>query len=254
MTNLVPLNNVQHKGVKIVSRSNFSDVANKNSMSLTAEEIAAAASSFPTVLIKDANTATFHCVALFGFEAGQNLFCIDGASRWEGLYIPMAIQRAPFSLGPDPEQDKTLMLYLDEGSEQISQHSGSALYEENGVETAFLKSVTKQMSDYFNAELVTQKFVSTLLEKDLVKEIELLIQFDSERTKRIKGLYTINEEKLNELDEETVVAFFKQNFFVPIYAMLNSITQLNRLFRLHNNVASEKILSLNMRAVGDDAE
>ncbi|WP_371194832.1 SapC family protein [Glaciecola sp. SC05] len=252
MKNAVPLNNTAHKNVKITPRTSFTDVADKNSIALTVDELSAAASSFPIVFIKDASTGSFHCVALFVFEGTQNLYCSQNNEHWEGVYVPSSMRREPFSLGPDPDQDKTLMIYIDESSAQFSKTDGNALFAEDGTETGFLKSINAQLSEYFNSELLSQNFASTLLEKDLLKEIELLIKFDSERTKRVKGLYTIDEDALNKLDEETVLAFFKQNFFVPIYSMLNSITQFNRLLRLHNNVSSEKIVSLNMRAAGGE--
>lgn len=251
MKNAVPLNNVTHQHIRITPRASFADVADKNSMALTVNEVAAAASSFPIVFVKDGNSGNFHCVALFAFEAGQNLYCTDDNKQWEGVYVPAAMQREPFSLGPDPQHDKTVMIYLDDNSEQISSTDGNALYDKDGLETGFLKSINKQLSDYFDAELLSQNFIKILLAHNLLKEIELLIKFNSDRTKRIKGIYTIDEEKLAALDNETVLAFFKQNLFVPIYAALSSITQFNRMLRLQNTATAEKIVNLNMRAAGE---
>jgi hypothetical protein len=144
------------------------------------------------------------------------------------------------------------MIYLDKSSQQVSQTTGNALYDSDGIETGFLKGINKQLAQYVELELLSQKFVSTLLAHNLLKEIELLIKFDSQRTKRVKGLYTIDEEILKNLDEKNILTLFKQNFFVPMHALLSSITQFNRLLRLHNNVAAEKIVNLNMRVAGGE--
>jgi len=253
MKNVVPLNKIKHHELSIAPRKSFSDVAKTNSIELTVDELSAAASSFPIAFIKDPNSGNFHCVALLAFEAGLNLYCAENPEHWEGVYVPSAMRREPFSLGPDPDLDKNLIVYIDENSQQISKTEGNSLYDIEGGETGFLKSINKQLSDYYNAELQSQNFLATLLDNKLLKEIELLIKFESDRTKRIKGLYTINEELLRSLDNETIVTFFEQNFFVPIYSMLNSITQFNRLMRLHNKVSSERISNLNMRSVDGDA-
>jgi hypothetical protein len=253
MEKTVPLHKAKHKEVHITPRASFADIANKNWMSLTIDELAAAASSFPIVFIKDADTGSLHCVALLAFEAGLNLYCAENNQNWEGVYVPTAIMRSPFSLGPDPDHDNNLMIYVDENSHQLSKTSGNALYDSYGAETGFLKSINKQLTDYIELEALSQNFTSTLLKHDLLKEIELLIKFDSNRTKRVKGLYTIDEEIMKNLDEKVILSFFKQNLFVPIYAMLSSITQFNRLLRLHNNVIGEKIVSLNMHvAAGEE--
>ena len=87
-----------------------------------------------------------------------------------------------------------------------------------------------------------------MLENKLLKEIELMVAYQDDNIKRVKGLYTIDEEALSKLDSDTILSFFKRNLFIPIYAMLGSLTQFNRLMKLNNqNDTLRKITRLQMR-------
>ncbi|WP_395339130.1 SapC family protein [Ningiella sp. W23] len=248
----VLLSSEAHKATKVAQREDFADFSDENLLSITIDEFAHAASSFPLVFIKNGNTGEFHSCALTGFEAGNNVYCATDNTQWEGIYVPKVIRRVPFSLGLDPNADKSLTVYVDENSSALSTEHGQALFDEQGEETAFLKSVKQELVHFYNAELASQAFIKTLLDNKLLKEIEVIMQFDSSRSKRIKGLYTIEEEQLAALDESTIASFFKQQYFAPIYTMLASITQLNRMLRLHNQCMPEKITSLNMRVASKD--
>lgn len=248
----VPLKFENHKNTSVIPRKGFEDYANENLLPLTANEFSSAASSFPIVFIKNGKTGQFQSIAMSAFEAGNNLYCNSTDAQWEGVYVPQVIQREPFTLGADPNDDKTLIVYLDENSGLLHKSEGDNLFEKNGDESTFLKGVHKQLGDYYQAELASHAFTKALLENNLLKEIELSINFDSQRSKRIKGLYTVDEEKLSSLDEPSIVTFFQKGYLVPIYAMLNSITQFNRLLSMHNKRMDEKVVNLKMHVADGD--
>lgn len=249
MKNPVLLDPTKHQHLKITDQADFSVTANEQFVPLTVEEFAQAASSFPVMLLKDGQSGQFRSVAFLGLEANQNLYWQADTGVWEGVYVPQRIVREPFSLGPAPGDEKTLTLYIDENSKKVSEKEGLALFD-NDEPTAFLQGVQNKLSEYFNNEMVTKDFVQQLLAHELLREMELLIRFATDRTKRVKGLYTIDEEKLRALDEQTVLQFHKQNYFMPIHSMLSSITQFNRMLRLNNgNSQYEAISNLQMRAV-----
>ena len=157
-----------------------------------------------------------------------------------------------FSIGPAGEEDNTPTMHIHEASQLVSETEGRALFDSEG-ETAFLKSMQTKLSEHYQNQVFTRDFINLLLEHNLLKEIELIVTYQDEKLRRVKGLYTINEEELAKLDQDTVMSFFKRNLFVPIYAMLSSLTQFNRLMKLNNqNEALAKITRLQMRT--PDAE
>ena len=58
-------------------------------------------SCYPILFTKDPNTGGFFPAALFGFEAGQNLFLKEGG--WDATYVPALIQRQPFLISTSGE-------------------------------------------------------------------------------------------------------------------------------------------------------
>jgi hypothetical protein len=250
MSNYVRVDPTQHGEVKILPHANFKHAAAHHHVPLTANEFGHASSSYPLVFMKDAQQGQFRAVAMLGLLAGKNVFFTE--DEWLGVYVPAAILRAPFELGPDPQQAKTLTLYIDEDSDYVSKNQGEALFD-GGEASQFLQQVQKNIADYYQHELASHKFVAQLLEHNLLKEIELLVEFDDQQRNRIKGLYTINEEVLAQLPGTVLVDFHKQNYLMPIHAMLASLIQLNRLMKLHNSSAQQKITAIQMRAsVGEE--
>lgn len=248
MSNYVLLDQTKHQDLKIKSHTNYAFAQNQHHSSVVVHEFAAAASSFPIVYMKDTQTGQFRAVAMFSLVSGKNLFFSD--TEWLGVYVPSAFLRHPFELGPDPAQEKTLTLYLDEQSDYITADEGEALYQDKEP-SQFLQSVQNKMAEYYQQESLSHQFTQKLLSLNLLKEIELLIDFADGKKSRVKGIYTIDEEALRALDDETILALNKQNFLLPIHAMLSSLTQINRLIKLHNNSAEPKILGVQMRV---DAE
>jgi len=47
-------------------------------------------------------TGRFEPSALLGFQPQENLFFVDG--RWDAAYVPLQIQRQPFSLITPPRR------------------------------------------------------------------------------------------------------------------------------------------------------
>jgi hypothetical protein len=218
-------------------------------MALTVNEFGHASSSYPIVFMKDPKQGQFRAVAMLGLMPGKNLFYSE--QEWLGIHVPDAILRAPFELGPDPTQDKTLTLYIDEQSEYVSIEQGEALFD--GQEpTQFLYQVQQKVADYYQNELATQQFTQQLIEHKLLHEIDLLVAFDDGKKNRFKGMYTINEEALRELSDDTVLAFSKLNYLMPVHAMLASLNNLNRLMKLHNKSFQPKISGIQMQFANEE--
>jgi hypothetical protein len=249
MPQYVLLDPTKHQTVKIKKHADFAFAQKQHHSALVVHEFASAASSFPIVLMKDNETGQFRSVAMFSLISGENSFY--NKDEWQGVHVPYAFLRHPFELGPDPEQDKTLTLYLDEKSEYLSDTHGEALYADNQA-SLFLQSVQSKMAEYYQQERLSHDFIQCLLGLNLLKEIELLVDYSDSKKNRIKGIYTIDEEALRQLSDESVLALNKQNYLLPIHAMLSSLSQINRLIKLHNKHAEPKINGVQMRVNAEE--
>jgi len=244
MPNYVLLDAAKHQKKKILPHTNFNHSAHQHHVPVTINEFVQASTSFPVVFMKDPQEGKLHATALLGIIAGKNLHFTE--SDWLGTYVPASILRAPFELGPDLQQDKTLTLYVDEGSQYLSENQGQTLFDgENPTQS--LLQVQKVFADYFTDEIATQTFIAKLLDCNLLKEIELVVQYENSDSMKIKGIYTINEAALRLLSDEVIVDFNKQGYLMAIHAMLASLGQVNRLIKLHNGSEEPKIAGVQMR-------
>jgi hypothetical protein len=249
MPQYVLLDPKQHQAIKIVAHDKFRHTATQHQVPLTVNEFGHASSSYPVVFMKDMQQGKLRSVAMLGLLQDHNLFYSE--QEWLVIHVPDAIIRAPFELGPDPTQDKTLTLFIDQKSEYVSTEQGEALFE--GQEPSqLLHQVKQKMADYYQNELATQQFTEQLIKHKLLHEIDFLLAFDDGKSNRLKGMYTINEEALRELSDETVLAFTKLNYFMPIHAMLASLNNLNRLIKLHNNSVQPKITGIKMQLANEE--
>jgi hypothetical protein len=244
MTNYVLLDAVKHQKKRILPHTNFNHSSQQHHASLTINEFVQASTSFPVVFMKDPQEGKLHATALLGFIAGKNLHFTQ--NDWLGTHVPASILRAPFELGPDLQNDKTLALYVDEDSQYLSESEGQALFDGEN-QTQSLLQVQKVFADYFRDEIETQKFVAQLLKYNLLTEIELVIQYENNSSMKIKGIYTINQSELRLLSDDLVIDFNKKDYLTAVHAMLASLGQVNRLIKLHNGSEEQKIAGVQMR-------
>ena len=239
MANFVPVKKEQHQKLKLSTKRDLSHVAEQHIVPVTAAEYAQASASFPVVLVKNPDSPRYRSVVMLGIEAGENLFYQN--DQWQGLYIPQSVGMVPFSLGVDPDKEKTLTACVDIDSPFIGEDKDLALFDDEGNETEVLKNVHQSLGQMFDNERMTDKFINELVENDLLQELELNVAFSNEEKKKLVGIFSINEEKVKELSDEKVIDFHKRGLFVPIYSMLGSLGQINRLVQQRNKHSDIKV-------------
>lgn len=252
MTNIVAINKEQHKNLKVTSGRDFEHVAKQHIVPISAREFASASTSYPVVFIKDNTGDSYRAVCMFGLEDGENLFFSEG--KINAVHIPSSIAQIPFALGLDPEKENTLTACVDTDSKYISETEGVALFNEDGSESELLTNVRNSLGRLYESEVGTEQFIKLLKEHDLIHELEFQIAHSDESRRRVNGIFTINEEKLQKLSDETVLDFHKRGLYIPIYAMLASLGQVNRLIQLRNEVNDVKIAGINIAPVSAQQE
>lgn len=249
MSNYVLLDADKHQKKKILPHTNFKHSAQQHHVPVTLNEFVQASTSFPVVFMKDPQEGKLHAVALLGLIAGKNLHFTE--TDWLGSYVPASILRTPFELGPDLKNGKTLTLYVDEDSLYLSEDEGQDLFDGENA-TQDLLQIQQVFANYFNNEIATQKFTAQLLDCNLLKEIELVVQYKDSSSMKIKGIYTINEPALRLLSDALVIEFNNKDYLMAIHAMLASLGQVNRLIKLHNGSEELKIAGVQMRIDSGD--
>ena len=122
---------------------------------------------------------------------------------------------------------------------EILQEKESLVSDKTRLETEYKNTEVKLAENKGELEKLNEKFIKELADNDLLLELEVRISFASGETKKLVGLYNIDEKKVQELSDDKVLDFHKRGLFIPIHAMLGSVGQINRLAQLRNQSDSE---------------
>ena len=161
----------------------------------------------------------------------------------------------PFGLGIDPDKEKTLTTFIDLDSQYVGEDKENAIFDAEGNDTEFYTNVQNSLGRLFDNENMTEKFMEELVANDLLQELELHINFSTGENKKLVGLFGIDEKKLQELSDDKILDFHKRGLFVPIHAMLGSVSQINRLAQLRNLADSpQKVIGIQVQLAKETAE
>lgn len=251
MANFVPVRKESHQNLKLASKRDLAHLEGQHIVPVTAAEFAQASASFPIVFVKNPDSPRYRSVAMLGLEAAENLFYVD--KKWSALSLPQGAGMTPFSLGLDPDRENTLTACIDLDSPFVGEDKDLALYEADGKESELLSNVQNSLGRLYENEKMTENFIKELEQNELLQELELNVDLANGEKKKLTGLFTVNEEKIKTLPDEKVVDFHKRGLFVPIYAMLGSLGQINRLVQLRNNSGNAQIAGIQIAPVGKQA-
>jgi len=228
MAKVVPLNKDQHSNVKLQDSRDFSRYKGSHLIPVIPQDVPRLSSEFPIVFVKDSETGQFVAVALMGLREGENLYCQD--QNWAAHVVPSSFTIAPLTVARAQEKEDALVVCIDEDSELISEKEGQAIFDENGEQTDYLKKrvesvvfVTEQMQ---NMRSICDYFAK----KKLLINKQLTVQGGKDKQQvKIDGVYTIDEEALNNLPDDEFNEIRSKGLLPLVYAHLLSLGQITRL-------------------------
>jgi len=194
---------------------------------IVASEFVAAAAVCPIFLTKNAETGRFYAGAMFGFEPGEDLTA--GGGDQARLFTPLDLLRSGFFIASGGA------IAADPGHPRFAVPSGAALFEGDGRPGPALRRVQHALAQLNAGIPETDAFIAAAVAARLVEPIDIDLSFDDGRTLNLAGLYTVSLDALGELDDATVVDFFRRGYLQLVYAMAGSLKQVSRLAKLRND-------------------
>jgi len=236
MSHLVSLHNQLHKNLRVNTALAEAQSADLHMAPVVLSEFLKLSVQFPIALTKNRETGRFVCVAMFGLQPGENLFCQD--NRWDSLYVPLQISRQPFFLGADDTEtdspDSHFVVCIDTDNDSVQTAKGEPLFDETGQDSAYLTRIKSQLAALLNGEGPTRSFVDKLIELELLQAMRLEITLANDESLQVEGMYTINEERLGMLPEDDVIELHKLGYLAPIYTMISSLSHIYSLINKRN--------------------
>lgn len=188
---------------------------------------------FPIVFRRDAETGKLAALALFGFEAGENLF-LEG-STWAARYRPMALAVQPFLIGRPPAEDAAPQVHVDMAHPRISAAGeGMRVFDEAGMPTPYVEAIATKLGDLDYAWQENAAFFAALETYELIEAFSLEVTLDDGTVQSLVGFQTIHEDRLAGLDGEALHALMAAGHLARIYMVLASLTQFGGLVARKN--------------------
>jgi len=230
MTNFVSLNYEKHRNLKI--KTGFGkDFGDSGSIvEVVPQEFRNVATNYPIVLTQFEDGGRFTACALLGLDLGENLFIVG--DEWEATYIPLHIQRGPFRIGLQQQEgsdDQNMVISFDIDSELVNESDGELMFEDDGSPSPYLKKMNGILSRLVAGTEAAEIFAAALEKFDLVKPMDISIEFAEGKVGKVQGLHSIDEEKLRELSGDDLKELNDNGVLMLAHIIIASRAQMDRL-------------------------
>ncbi len=242
MANHVLLNNIDHKDLKILTAhgAQYGDAV-MYAPTFPAE-FRSLQAEYPIFFRKDDRSGQFDALAMFGFEAGENLFL--SGNEWLASYVPLTIQRQPFLIGfqsaAGTHGESKTVVHVDMDNPRVNRLEGEAVFLAHGGISEYLEGVIATLHAIHEGLATKVAFMEALLEHDLLESFTLDVQLDDGSEHRLLGFHTINEEAIGELSGEALAHLNGKGFLQPVYMVLASLSNIRKLIERKNALSSAK--------------
>jgi hypothetical protein len=237
VVNLVVLDNQIHRDVRIAATRPTTECAQVNAVSVIPREFPRLLAHYPIFFTKNTDSGRFEPAALLGFERQENLFFMDG--RWDAAYVPLQMQRQPFSLIPrrtDESDGKpaSLDVAIDLHSQTVQSQEGERLFLEDGQPSKFLQGITSILSALVTGATEGYAFTGRLAELGLIEPVQIDIEFVDGSETKLQGLYWIAAAALKALPAAQLAELRDREFLEWMYFQMASISHVSGLVARKN--------------------
>lgn len=237
MAKNVLLNSIEHQNLKVITERS-AKYGDDLWYSLTfPTEFRSAQAYYPIFFNKDAETGQFYAVAVFGFQDKENLFLTG--KGWDAGYIPLTVARQPFLIGKqrvveDGEEKEQRVLHIDLEHPRVNQEQGESLFLEFGGNSPYLDNVADMLEVIHHGLVDSKHFMAILVEHELLEPFTLDATLNDGSKRQLVGFYTINEDKLNALNSETLASLHTKGYLQAIYMAMASQSNIRDLLNRKN--------------------
>jgi hypothetical protein len=239
VVNRVALNSQVHRDVRIAATRPTRENAEVNAVSVISREFPRLLAHYPIFYTKNMETGRFEPSALLGFQPQENLFFVDG--RWDATYVPLQMQRLPFSLIARPasesEAKPTLDVALDL-SQTVQSPEGQRLFLEDGQPTKLLQDISSILSALVAGTNETYAFTSRLVELNLIEPVQINIEFVNGADTKLQGLYWIAAAALKALPAAQLAELRDREYLEWMYFQMASLSHVSQLIARKNRLLS----------------
>jgi len=226
---IMVLDKEKHKDLRLKIDNNYHIFSNTNALPIAGVEFIEASREHAIAFINYQNEGIIP-VYILGLRDNENLL-LNPDNSWKYRYVPAFVRRYPYIM-VEPNEEGQSVICIDADYEGINDPKGDSIFtqEKDEIKPAPPLESAMEMLQDFNAQLTrTREFTKRLEEYDLLLEIAPQINLADGRDFTIGGIYTIDEKKLLELEDEKALTLYRSGEMAWIYNQLASLSNLLRL-------------------------
>lgn len=237
MSNYQHLNNKSHQDIKVQSKHSAL-LGDAIASSLTfPTEFGDVQSEYPILFRKDPKTDEFCSIAVFGFEQGENLF-LQG-DKWLANYIPAAVKKGPFLIGFQDKsqqggQTEEAVINIDMDNPRISKTEGEAIFLSDGSPSTYTEEINSLLHAIHQGIEFSKAMFAAFNELELIEPVTVDIELNNGQKLQLQENYTIDEEKLANLDGKALEKLNKAGFLQAAFLVVASLNNIKKLVELKN--------------------
>ena len=229
----------RHGDVRLVPGIDLDAYPAINHVTLGLHEITDAAADYPLIFMKDGDSGQFRLTALFGLTPGTNAY-LDG-DFWQAVYLPQEVLTAPFRIaGPDQA------LCINEASALVTTDTGDVLFDDDGNEAPALLRIRNMLDKLEQGRKDANELIAVLLPLGLVRPVSVTVNLESGPSELVQGLYSVSPLQLKAAAPDVLLDLHARDFLAPIYTIIQSMTQFNRIRQLNNLRSKGQIASFDL--------
>lgn len=235
--NLVPINTQAHRTLRLKTDLNvLGRTAKLNSMFLAVLEFADACREYPIVFVrmgdptKSDGKLVVAPLAVLGLKPEINTF-VKG-DQWDASYVPAYVRRFPFMMARIDEAQNMAMCY-DASWEGFSVTDGTPLFDADGQPTEFLKGAKDFVENYEREVERTRAACDELVALNLLQDMRFEATTPSGEKLNVDGFLAVDEKKLAELDDATVVKLHRNGLLALLEMHRLSLRNMAKLVGRH---------------------
>jgi len=227
------LNNIAHHDLRVITRHGPEFGDNVGTVLTFPTEYGDVQREYPIFFRKDPGNGEFQSIALLGFQPDENLFLQEDGT-WQAAYIPGIVARGPFLIGfqnqeVDGELRRQPVIHIDLDNPRVSRTEGEPVFLPQGGNTRYLERIANILHGIHQGLTVSKAMFEAFDAYQLIEPVNVEVKFNDEEIFDLRGLYTINEERLRSLDGNALFELNRANFLQGAFLVLASHNNMKKL-------------------------
>ena len=227
--NLVALDKIKHKTLKLSSIDSMSFANEMTHIPVTVNEVIMVGSVFPIVFSADEDTSLISLVSL-----GNGNLGVNEEGKWMSGYIPSFLRKYPFAFANSAENTEKKVVLIDEESSVFSRSKGKQLFKKSGEESDVLKNAVEILLSFEKQMHITKNVSKIILQSGILEDGSIAIGKGDDRKVLVNGFKVVNREKLYALSDDILADWVRKGIITLIEAHIKSLDTIQFLFNLEH--------------------